>query len=75
MSGGPTRKPSAPPIRIDTCIVGDDSTCEREKHEVCRTRLGVSSCYCSPGYGRRNHRHKCKSECTIHRAWDTALVA
>ena len=49
-------------FRIDTCIVGDDSTCEKEKHEVCKTKLGVSSCFCRPGYGRKNHRHKCKSK-------------
>ena len=48
--------------RIDTCIVGEDSTCEREKHEVCKTKLGVSSCFCKPGYGRRKHRQKCQSE-------------
>ena len=48
--------------RIDTCIVGDDTTCEMEKHEVCKTYLGVSSCFCKPGYGRKNHRQKCKSE-------------
>ena len=58
----PNRRPPAPPVRIDTCIVGDDSTCEIEKHEVCRTHLGVSSCDCKPGYGRVNHRKACKSK-------------
>ena len=57
----PNRRPQAPPVRIDTCIVGDDSTCEMEKHEVCQTHLGVSSCNCKPGYGRSNHRRACKS--------------
>jgi hypothetical protein len=42
--------------------VGEDSTCEKEKHEVCKTNLGVSSCFCKPGYGRRKHRQKCQSE-------------
>lgn len=36
-------------IRIDTCIVGDDSTCDTAQNEVCKTDLGVSSCHCSPG--------------------------
>ena len=30
--------------------------------KVCRTDLGVSSCYCKPGYGRKSHRGMCKSE-------------
>ena len=55
-----TRLPPAPPVRIDTCIVGNDATCG--KHEVCRTHLGVSSCFCKPGYGRKNHRLVCKSK-------------
>ena len=25
---GPTRRPQAPPVRIDTCIVGDNNTCK-----------------------------------------------
>ena len=58
----PTRRPPAPPIRIDTCIVGDDTTCQIDKHEVCRTHLGVSSCDCKPGYGRGSHRKACKSK-------------
>ena len=58
----PTRRPPAPPIRIDTCIVGDDTTCQIDKHEVCRTHLGVSSCDCKPGYGRSSHRKACKSK-------------
>lgn len=57
---GPTRRPRVPPVRIDTCIVGNDATCKEEYHEVCRTDLGVSSCYCKPGYGRKTHRGLCK---------------
>ncbi|XP_040563775.1 uncharacterized protein [Lepeophtheirus salmonis] len=57
---GPTRRPNAPPIRIDTCIVGEEGTCDKDKHEVCKVFLGVSSCFCKPGYGRRNHRQPCK---------------
>ena len=63
----PNRRPPAPPVRIDTCIVGDDTTCEIDKHEVCRTHLGVSSCDCKPGYGRVNHRKACKSKLRITR--------
>lgn len=36
-------------VRIDTCIVGDDTTCDTAQNEVCKTDLGVSSCHCSPG--------------------------
>jgi len=53
-----TRLPPAPPVRIDTCIVGNDKTCG--DHEICKTYLGVSSCYCKPGYGRKSHRLLCK---------------
>lgn len=38
-----------PPVRIDTCIVGDDSTCDRAQNEKCKTENGVSSCNCRPG--------------------------
>lgn len=38
-----------PPVRIDTCIVGDDSTCDQAQNEKCRTENGVSSCHCRPG--------------------------
>lgn len=38
-----------PPVRIDTCIVGDDSTCDQAQHEKCKTEIGVSSCHCRPG--------------------------
>lgn len=51
---GPTRphyrqRPTQPPVRIDTCIVGDDSTCDQAQHERCKTDSGVSSCHCRPG--------------------------
>lgn len=55
-----TRRPSIPPVRIDTCIVGDDTTCNAEQGEVCRTESGVSSCVCRAGYARRRHREPCK---------------
>ncbi|XP_014286842.1 uncharacterized protein [Halyomorpha halys] len=54
------RRPQQPAVRIDTCIVGDWSTCDSEQHETCRTEQGVSSCHCSPGYSRRSHRQPCK---------------
>ncbi|KAA0201731.1 hypothetical protein HAZT_HAZT003552 [Hyalella azteca] len=56
------RRPSTPSIRIDTCIVGDDSTCQEQLLEVCRTEGDVSSCYCKPGTDRRRPRTPCKSE-------------
>lgn len=55
------KRPTHPPVRIDTCIVGDDSTCDAAQHERCRTELGVSSCLCRPGYSRRKHRDPCHS--------------
>ncbi|XP_071449255.1 uncharacterized protein [Hetaerina americana] len=54
------RRPSHPPVRIDTCIVGDPSTCDQSQHESCRTEQGVSSCHCRPGYARRKHREPCR---------------
>ncbi|XP_065215388.1 uncharacterized protein pwn isoform X2 [Planococcus citri] len=53
------KKPTHPPVRIDTCIVGDDSTCEVKWHEMCRIEVGVSSCHCRPGYARRKPREPC----------------
>ncbi|CAG9764307.1 unnamed protein product [Ceutorhynchus assimilis] len=53
-------RPSQPPVRIDTCIVGDDSTCDASQHEVCRTELGVSACHCRAGTARRKHRDPCR---------------
>ena len=57
-----TRRPSVPPVRIDTCIVGDDSTCNSEQFESCRTENGVSSCLCRAGYARKRHREPCKGK-------------
>nr|XP_014085266.1 mucin-5AC isoform X3 [Bactrocera oleae] len=64
-NSGPTRphyrsRPTQPPVRIDTCIVGDDSTCDQAQHERCKTENGVSSCHCRPGYSRRKHREPCR---------------
>ncbi|XP_022186280.1 uncharacterized protein LOC111045231 [Nilaparvata lugens] len=53
------QRPTSPPVRIDTCIVGDDSTCDASQHEYCKTEFGVSSCHCRPGYSRRRHRESC----------------
>ena len=58
----PPRLPVAPPVRIDTCIVGDDTTCTKEKNEVCKTSLGISSCFCRPGYGRKDEAKNCQSK-------------
>ncbi|KAL1501177.1 hypothetical protein ABEB36_006557 [Hypothenemus hampei] len=57
--GRPSR-PSQPPVRIDTCIVGDDSTCDVSQHEICKTESGVSACHCRPGTARRKHRDPCR---------------
>ncbi|KAF5274133.1 hypothetical protein FQR65_LT04531 [Abscondita terminalis] len=54
------RRPTQPSVRIDTCIVGDDSTCDSLHNEVCKTELGVSSCQCSPGHARRRFRDPCR---------------
>ncbi|KAI5634684.1 calcium-binding EGF domain-containing protein [Phthorimaea operculella] len=53
------RRPQAT-VRIDTCIVGDDSTCDQAQNEKCRTEAGISSCQCRPGYARRTHRDPCR---------------
>ncbi|KAJ8925501.1 hypothetical protein NQ315_009339 [Exocentrus adspersus] len=53
-------RPSQPPIRIDTCIVGDDSTCDGSQHEICKTESGVSACHCRAGTARRKHRDPCR---------------
>ncbi|XP_073964700.1 calcium-binding EGF-like domain-containing protein pawn [Choristoneura fumiferana] len=55
----PYRRPQ-PTVRIDTCIVGDDSTCDQAQNEKCRTEAGISSCQCRPGYARRVHRDPCR---------------
>ncbi|KAM7343279.1 calcium-binding EGF-like domain-containing protein pawn isoform 2-T2 [Cochliomyia hominivorax] len=55
-----------PPVRIDTCIVGDDSTCDQAQHEHCKTENGVSSCHCRPGYSRRKHREPCRRVITFY---------
>lgn len=66
-AGPPSATPSGggqqgqgPPLRIDTCIVGDDSTCDKTQNEACRIEFGVSSCHCKPGYARRNDRDPCR---------------
>ncbi|XP_062131627.1 uncharacterized protein LOC133842522 isoform X2 [Drosophila sulfurigaster albostrigata] len=70
-NAGPTRphyrqRPTQPPVRIDTCIVGDDSTCDQAQHERCKTDNGVSSCHCRPGYSRRKHREPCRRVISFH---------
>lgn len=51
--------------RIDTCIVGDDSTCDISQHEYCLTESGVSACHCRPGHARRKHRDICRKIVSI----------
>ncbi|CAG9860551.1 unnamed protein product [Phyllotreta striolata] len=58
-------RPTPPPVRIDTCIVGDDSTCDGSQHEICKTESGVSACHCRPGTARRKHRDPCRKIVSI----------
>ncbi|KZC07115.1 63 kDa sperm flagellar membrane protein, partial [Dufourea novaeangliae] len=59
------RRPTQPPVRIDTCIVGDTSTCDVSQHEACATVQGVSACHCKPGYARLQHSLPCKKIISI----------
>lgn len=52
-------RPNVPIVRIDTCIVGDDSTCDISLNEKCLTELGLSSCQCRPGFARIQPRTLC----------------
>ncbi|CAL1269706.1 unnamed protein product, partial [Larinioides sclopetarius] len=52
-------RPRPNTIRIDTCIVGDDSTCDSKSNETCKTEQGISSCHCKPGYSRSYTRGPC----------------
>ncbi|KAK2720205.1 uncharacterized protein LOC136036316 isoform X2 [Artemia franciscana] len=45
------------PLRIDTCLEGDDSTCE--VGETCNTDKYGASCVCRTGWGRKNLRLGC----------------
>lgn len=36
-------------VRIDTCIIGDDSTCDQSQNEKCKIENGISSCNCREG--------------------------
>ncbi|XP_031784910.1 uncharacterized protein LOC100122207 [Nasonia vitripennis] len=59
------RRPTQPPVRIDTCIVGDSSTCDASQHEACATVQGVSACHCKPGFARKTHTAPCKKIVSI----------
>ncbi|XP_017781909.1 PREDICTED: uncharacterized protein LOC108566509 isoform X3 [Nicrophorus vespilloides] len=59
------KRPTQIPVRIDTCIVGDDSTCDASQHEICRTESGVSACHCRPGHARRKHRDPCRKVVSV----------
>ncbi|XP_002404782.4 uncharacterized protein LOC8031232 [Ixodes scapularis] len=52
-------------VRIDTCIVGDDSTCDSQLNEWCKAELGVSSCHCRPGFTRTVPRGPCTPIVTV----------
>ncbi|XP_076322690.1 uncharacterized protein LOC143231851 isoform X2 [Tachypleus tridentatus] len=55
----PPFKRRPPIIRIDTCIIGDPSTCDVNLNERCQTELGISACHCKPGFSRRVLRGPC----------------
>ncbi|XP_022252383.1 uncharacterized protein LOC106468342 [Limulus polyphemus] len=58
-------RPNTPIIRIDTCIVGDESTCDVTLNERCKTVLGVSACYCRAGHARTVPRGPCAPVVTL----------
>ena len=58
-------RPVVPLVRIDTCIVGDDTTCDVKMNEKCKTELGISSCQCKPGFGRSTPRGMCFPTVTL----------
>ncbi|XP_055332861.1 uncharacterized protein LOC129584639 isoform X2 [Paramacrobiotus metropolitanus] len=59
------RNLNAPPteegIKLETCSIGDDSTCNQEAYEVCRKDDGVSTCVCRSGTARKHVRDPCQS--------------
>ncbi|KAH0554379.1 hypothetical protein KQX54_010176 [Cotesia glomerata] len=69
--GGPIKRPifrhrtTQPPVRIDTCIVGETSTCDASQNEACATVQGVSACHCKPGFARHSHSLLCKKVVSI----------
>ena len=58
-------RPVVPLVRIDTCIVGDETTCEVKMNERCKTDIGISSCQCKPGFGRSTSRGMCNPIVTL----------
>lgn len=58
-------RPTPPIIRIDTCIVGDDTTCDSNLNEYCKAEQGISSCQCRPGYARTFPRGPCQAVVSI----------
>ena len=58
-------RPVVPLVRIDTCIVGDDTTCDVKMNERCKTEVGISSCQCRPGFGRTTPRGMCSPVMTL----------
>uniref|UniRef100_A0A0C9PKG3 SP63_1 protein n=1 Tax=Fopius arisanus TaxID=64838 RepID=A0A0C9PKG3_9HYME len=59
------RKTTTDIVRIDTCIVGDSSTCDSSQHEACATVQGVSACQCKPGFARIIRTLPCKRVISI----------
>ncbi|XP_063978389.1 uncharacterized protein LOC135163117 [Diachasmimorpha longicaudata] len=59
------RKTTTDIVRIDTCIVGDSSTCDASQHEACATVQGVSACQCKPGFARLVRTLPCKRVISI----------
>ena len=73
-------KPATPLVRIDTCVVGDDSTCGANLNEQCKIEGGISSCQCKPGKKNlfiflllvvlsKNRNLKINLSCLLLRIW------
>lgn len=58
-------RPVVPLVRIDTCIVGDETTCDVKMNERCKTEIGISSCQCKHGFGRSTSRGMCNPIVTL----------
>ncbi|GAU89139.1 hypothetical protein RvY_01724-2 [Ramazzottius varieornatus] len=47
-------------IKLETCSLGDDSTCNQAAYEVCRNEDGATTCSCKLGTGRQHLRDVCQ---------------
>ena len=51
-------------IKLETCRLGGDSTCNQAAYEVCRNDDGATTCTCKLGTGRQHLRDTCQSMLT-----------